>query len=102
MSPVLFSGEHIRQLDTITNKVTEMTNVSWWDKTSLDHPTHKEVTDPSGILAVGLVAFLRFCVFGMGKGNITGFLKDVEDGDPILTGRFHADEFTLILLKPFS
>ena len=69
---------------------------------SLDHSTHEEITDPISIPAVGLVAFLRFGVFWMGKSDITGFLKDAKDRYPRLTGRFHTDELAVILLKPFS
>ena len=102
MSPVLFAGQHVCELGTVPEKVTELADGSRWNKAGLDHPAHNEITDPFGILAVGLVALLRFCIFGMGKCNVTGFFKDVEDGNPVLAGRFHADEFAVILLKPFS
>jgi hypothetical protein len=36
----------------------------------------------------------------MCKGNEAGLLQDVVNGNPILTGRFHADFLTVILLKP--
>lgn len=37
----------------------------------------------------------------MRKGNKTGFLKDVEDRDPVLAGRFHADFCAVVFGKPF-
>ncbi len=72
------------------------------DKAGLYHITHKQVADPFGILAIRLVPFLRFRIFGVCKGNETGFFKDVEDGDPILAGRLHTDIGTGIFGKPVS
>lgn len=45
-----------------------------------DHVTHKEITDPFGILTVGFIALLRFCIFWMGKCNKTDFSRMLKTG----------------------
>ena len=72
------------------------------DKAGLYHIAHKQVADPFGIFTVGLIALLRFCVFGMGKGDEASFFKDVEYRDPVLAGRLHADFRTGVFGKPVS
>ena len=73
------------------------------DKGRLDLVTHKEVTDPFGILMVCLVPFLRFGVFRLGKGDKEpGSFQDIENGDPILTRRFHTNFKALVFRKPVS
>ncbi len=39
---------------------------------------------------------------GMGKGHFAGFLKHIENWNPILAGRFHADVHTVVFMEPFS
>jgi hypothetical protein len=38
----------------------------------------------------------------MSECNIAGGFEDVEDGDPVFTGRFHADFSAFVLRKPFG
>ena len=38
----------------------------------------------------------------MSKDDVTGLFKDIEHGNPILAGGFHADFRTVVLLKPRS
>ena len=81
----------------------KINDVSRRNKGRFDHVTHEEVTDPFGILTVCLVSFLRFGVFGMGKGDKEPcFFQDIENRDPILTGRFHTNFKTAVFCKPVS
>jgi hypothetical protein len=100
-SAVLLAGDHIGQFGAVSNEFAKLTDIRRWDKTALYHSAHEEITDPHGIFAIGLVAFLRLGVFGMSESNVAGCFEDVEDRDPILTGRFHADFSAIILGKPF-
>ena len=70
------------------------------DKAGLYHITHEKVAYPFGVLAVSLIAFLRFGALWVGKGNKTGFFKDVKNRDPILTQRFQTDFQTVVFSKP--
>lgn len=72
------------------------------DEGRLDYVTHEQVADPLCVLAVSFVALLRLCVLGMCQCNQTGFFEDVEDGNPVLVGRFHVNFPAVILVKPES
>ena len=61
------------------------------DKAGLDHAAHEQVTNPSGILAVGLVPLLRLGVLRMGERDRMVDFESVEHWNPILAGRFHAN-----------
>lgn len=99
-SPVLLADEHVGEFEAVAHQVTEMPNIRRGNKAGLNHVTHEEVTDPFGILAVGLVALLRFGVLRVGKSNTTGFFEDVKDWDPVLAGRFHTNFCTGVFGKP--
>lgn len=100
LGAVLFPDKHVGELGTVTHQVAELADFRGGDKTWFYHVAHEEVADPFGILAVGLVPFLGPGILGMGKGNETGFLKDVENGDPVFAGRLHADLETGVFGKP--
>ena len=102
MRTVLLACQHIRQFHTITNQFAEMANSWRRDKGRLDHAAHEQVTDPSGIPAVGLVSFLGFGVLRMCQSNLTGLLQGIEHRNPVLAGRLHANFLALVLLKPGS
>ena len=52
---------------------------------------------------VSLIAFLGLGIFGIGKGNPDVILfQDIENGDPILAGRFHADVVAVVFCKPVT
>ena len=38
----------------------------------------------------------------MSERNVAGCFEDVEDGDPVLAGRLHADFSAFVLCKPFG
>lgn len=100
MGSVFLSDQHVGELEPITAKITKLPDIRRRDKTGLDHPTHEEITDPFGVLAIRLVTFLGLCVFRMSNDAVAGLFKDVKHWDPILAGRFHADFRTVIFGKP--
>lgn len=100
LSAVLFPGEHIAELGAIANEIAKLADAGRWDKAGTDHTAHEQVTDPAGVLAVSLVAFLRFGVLGVGENDTASLFEDVEDGNPVLTGGFHTDLNALILVQP--
>ena len=102
LGTVLLPDEHVGELGAVTHQVAELTDFRGGDKTWSYHVAHEKVTDPFGILAVGLVPFLGLGILGMRKGNKTGFLKDVENRDPVLAGGFHTDLKTRVFGKPVS
>ena len=99
---VLFAGEHIGELEAVAHQVTKLADFGGRDKTWFYHIAHEQVSDPFGILAVGLIALLRFGIFGMGQSDKTGLFKDVKNRDPVLASGFHTDFSTGIFGKPGS
>ena len=80
----------------VADEIAQMANSWRRDKGRLDHVAHEQVTNPLGILTVSLVAFLGLGVFGVSQSHQTGFFEDVEDGNPELAGRFHADLLAVV------
>ena len=61
--------------------------------------------DVGNPLSIPLVCFLTpdgFHIFGVSEDNIAGVLQDVVNGNPILSGGFHAHIFAVVFGKPGS
>ena len=99
-SAVFLAGEHIGQLHAVAHEVAKLANVRGRNKAGFDHVAHEQVADPPGVLAVGLIALLGFGILGMSKGDGTGLFKNIEYGNPVLTGGFHTDFRTVVFGKP--
>jgi len=100
LSAVLLPHEHVGELGAVAHQVAELADLGGGDKAWLYHIAHEEVADPFGILAVGLVPFLGLGILGVGKGDETGFFKDIEDRDPVFSGRLHTDLEAGVFGKP--
>lgn len=57
MKTILLPREHIGELDAIAHQVTQLADIRRWNKAWIDHTARLQVTDPLGILLVGLVPF---------------------------------------------
>ena len=99
---VFHTGNLISQLHTKSQKITKMSNIRRWNKARFDHIAHKQIAYPFRVFAVSFIALLRFCVFGVSKRDPTGFFKNIENRNPIFTGRFHTNFCTGIFRKPVS
>lgn len=60
----------------------------------------KDICNPLGIPLVGFLAANRFDILGMRQNDIAGWLQDVVDRNPILSGRFHTHIFAVVFTKP--
>ena len=60
----------------------------------------EDVCNPFGVLLVGFLAPDCFDVLWMGENDFTGRFKNVVNGNPVLSGRFHADITAVVLGKP--
>ena len=100
MDAVLFPGQYIGELHTVTHQVPKLVDVGRWYKAGLDHAAHIQVADSLGVLAVGFVALLRLCVFGVGQSDTTGLFKDIEYGNPAFLRGFHVDAQAIVFGKP--
>jgi hypothetical protein len=80
---IFLPDQTIGQFETLAHQIAEVSDVRRRDKARLDHIAHEQVTNPLGILAVGLVALLRLGVLRVRERDQTGLLKDVEYGNPV-------------------
>jgi hypothetical protein len=62
----------------------------------------EQVSDPLGILLVGLLALDGPDILRMGKDDLDMIFKDIEDGNPILAGGFHTDVMAIVFEKPVT
>ena len=103
MGTVLLASDHVGEFGAVSYQIPELPDISRRDKRRFDHAAHIQIADPFGVLAVGLVSFLRFSVFRVGESNAeVMFLQDVENGDPVFAGRFHTDIRTVVFGKPVA
>ena len=102
LGAVLFASDHVGEFDTIANKVTKLAYDGRRDKAGLDHAAHEQVANPAGILAIRLVALHGLGVLGMGERDLAGLFKDVEHGNPVFPGGFHADLCAVQLRQPIT
>ncbi|MNW59253.1 hypothetical protein D3C74_371610 [compost metagenome] len=60
----------------------------------------EQVGNPLGILLICLLATNGLDVFRVSQRDVAGILQNVKYGNPVFSGRSHADIFTVILTKP--
>ena len=97
---VLFAGDHVGELHAIANQVAKLADDRRRDKAGLDHAAHEQVTNPMSVLAVCLVALHGLGVLGVGERNSAGLFEDIEHGNPVFPGGFHADLSAVIFRQP--
>lgn len=91
LGAILFGGDHVGELHAVANEVTKLADDRRRDKAGLDHAAHEQVTNPTSVLAIRLVALHGLGVLGVGERKIAGLFKDIEHGNPVFPGGFHAD-----------
>ena len=102
MRPVFLAGSKVGEFPAVTYQIPKLTNIWRRDKTSGYKVVLEDVGNP---LSVPLVCFLTpdgFHIFGVSEDNIAGVLQDVVNGNPILSGRFHAHIFAVVFGQPGS
>ncbi len=80
LGAILFPREYIGEFDAIAHQVAQLADIRRWDKAGLDHAAHIQVTDPLGVLSVGLVPFLGFDVLEVGQGDPIGLFRILNTG----------------------
>ena len=70
------------------------------DKTAGNEIMFENVGNPLGIALVGFLSANSFDVLGVSKDNVTRLFKDVVDGNPIFTGRFHTNVTAVVFRQP--
>ena len=103
MGTVLLAGDHAGEFEAVSYQNPKLSDISGRNKRRFDYAAHIQIADLFGVFAVGFVSFLWFGVFGMGKSiSKVMFFQDIENRDPVLAGRFHANIRTVIFSKPVT
>lgn len=100
LGAILFAGDHVGELHVIANEVAKLADDRRWNKAGLDHAAHEKVTNPTSVLAVCLVALHGLGILGVSERNLAGLFEDVEHGNPVFPGGFHADLGAVQLCQP--
>lgn len=100
MEAVFFAAFAAGQLKPVTGVFPQNADIFAGDKTARDKTEPEKLANSFGILGIILVAFYGFNPLRVGNGDIDPVFQKVKDGDPILSGRFHADIKAGIIKKP--
>ena len=65
-----------------------------------DHVAHEQVAIRRHPCGQSCCLSGAWCIWGGAKVTRQVFSEDVEDGNPELAGRFHADLLAVVLVKP--
>jgi hypothetical protein len=60
----------------------------------------EQVGNPLGVLFIGFLALDGPDIFGVGKDYMEMVFQDVENGNPVFPGGFHADVGAVVFKKP--
>ena len=88
LAPVLLGRGHINKLRLITAQIPKLPDIERGYEACSDQVAFEKFGNPRCVLFVGLFAFDGFDILRVRKANITGFLKDIKNWNPILPGRF--------------
>ena len=77
------------------------TDIQVWDEAAFHKANAKQIADPLGVFRIILVSLYSLYPFGVGNHDLnTAFFKDVEYGNPVLSGGFHANIQAAVFQKP--
>ncbi len=97
---VLFTGTHGNEFVPIAGQFPENPDLFSGD-VAAGHETHSEqVSDPSGIFLVILVALDSRNPFGVRDDNMEGIFKNIPDRNSVLSGAFHTDLPAVVVQEP--
>jgi hypothetical protein len=97
---ILFTGTHGDEFAPITGKLPENSDILSWNVAAGNKTHSEQVSDPFGVLFIIFVALDSRNPFGVCDDNIDNSFKDIPDGNPILTGTFHADILAVVVKEP--
>ena len=101
LKTVFLAAFHGNQLIAVASKLSQNTDIQVWDEAAFYKANAKQITDPLGIFRIIFVSLYSLYPFGVGNHDPnTTFFKDVEYGNPVLSGGFHTDIQTVVFQKP--
>ena len=100
LDAVLLGKISCDQLETVSRKFLELTEISWRDKGTSDKIKFVEVDNPFRSLFVRLLAFNGFDILWMCDADINVSFEIIKNRNPIFSGGFHTNMITIILDEP--
>ena len=98
--PVFFAGGKVGKFAAVTHQIPKLTDIRWRNKTPGDKVVLEDICNPFGVSFVSLLASYCFYVFRVSKNDVTGRFQNIVDGNPILSGGFHAHILAVVLRMP--
>ena len=100
MRPVFLAGGEAGKFPTITEQVPKLADICRRDKASGNQVVLEDVGNPFSVPFVSLLAPDGFDIFWVSKNDIAGGLQNVVNGNPILSGGFHAHILAVVFSQP--
>ena len=100
LDPVLLAGPDTNELVAVAEDLTHRPDGCGRDEGARDEVVLEEVGNPLGVFAVRLLAPNCLGVLGVGEGKSDLLLEDGPDRDPVLAGRLHAGDGTILGDEP--
>jgi hypothetical protein len=97
---ILFTGTHGNEFAPVSGKFPKNPDILTRDVAAGYKAHSEQVSDPFGVLFIIFVALDSRNPFGVCDDNIDNSFKDIPDGNPILTGTFHADILAVVVKEP--
>ena len=101
LKSVFLAALHGNQLIAVAQKLTQNTDIQFWDEAAFHEANAKQIPDPLGIFRIILVSLYSLYPFRVGNHDTnTALFEDVEYRNPVLSSGFHADIQTVVFQKP--
>ena len=102
LEPHLLAGALVDKLVAVAEKLPEPTDLLHRNVTGGNDVELEKVGDPHGILVVGFLALNSPDVFRVGDNDMEMAFQDIENGNPVFTGGFHADLRAVMAKEPVT
>lgn len=102
LESVFFTSGKAGKFKAIAHQIAKLADVGRRHEAGGDKVMLKKISDPFGIFFVGLFTTNGFNVFGMGEDEIARRFKDIENRNPVFTGRFHTNITAVVRFQPRS
>ena len=100
LRPIFLTGGEAGKFPTITEQVSKLADICRRDKTPSDKVVLEDVCDPLGISLVCFLPPNGFHILGVSEDDVAGGLQNVVNGNPILSGGFHAHILAVVFSQP--
>lgn len=102
LEPHLLVGALADKLLAVAEKLPELADFLHRNVTGRNDVELEEVSDPHGVLVVGLLSLDSLDVFRVGDNDMEMTFQDIENGNTVFTGGFHTDLRAVMTKEPVT